>query len=310
MTSRIGRGTKMQVTMHAEQVHEKGKLSMEAHAIDWNDVWKEQRRRHHEANRNSTDAHFWDTKDAARRFYRMAQENNGERIQKTLHDLPLTPSSRVLDVGAGPGALAIPIARQVSHVTAVEPSEGMWSVLEEKIEEERIDNIGIVRKRWEDVSVAEELSPPYDIVFASYSLDLPDIRTAVRNLDEASSRYVYIYWFAGETSWDAMSRELWPLLHGSSFVPSPKCDILYNVLYSMGIHPNMEVFPFRHINRFADLAEAVDHFAPRYFAETAGQKEILREYLSRYAEPDGDTIIVPGHSTRVKVWWEKADSPA
>ncbi len=283
---------------------------MKADSIDWNDVWKEQRRRHHEANRNSTDASFWDAKDAARRFYRMAQENNGERIEKTLRDLPLTPSSRVLDVGAGPGALAIPIARQIGHVTAVEPSKGMWSVLEENIEEERIDNIDIVRKRWEDVAVAEDLSPPYDVVFASYSLDVPDIEDAVRKLEEASSRYVYIYWFAGETSWDAMSRELWPLLHGSSFTPSPKCDNLYNVLYSMGIYPNVEVFPFRHINRFADLTEAVDYFAPRSFAETDKQKEKLRQYLSRYARPDGDTVIVPGHSTRVKVWWEKAGSTA
>jgi SAM-dependent methyltransferase len=283
---------------------------MKADSIDWNDVWKDQRTRHHETNRNSADASFWDAKDAARRFYRMAQENNGERIEKTLRDLPLTPSSRVLDVGAGPGALAIPIARRVGHVTAVEPSKGMWSVLEENVEEERIGNIDVVRKRWEDVTVAEDLSPPYDIVFASYSLDVPDIRDAVRKLEEASSRYVYIYWFAGETSWDAMSRELWPLLHGSSFVPSPKCDILYNVLYSMGIYPNIEVFPFRHVNRFADLAEAVDHFASRSFAETDQQKEKLRQCLSTYARPDGDTIVIPGHSTRVKVWWEKADSTA
>ncbi|HDR74019.1 MAG TPA: class I SAM-dependent methyltransferase [Methanoculleus sp.] len=283
---------------------------MEADTIDWNDVWKEQRRQHHETNRNSADASFWDAKDAARRFYRMAQENNGERIEKTIRGLPLTPQSRVLDVGAGPGALAIPIARQVRHVTAVEPSKGMVSVLEENIEQEGIVNIDVVQNRWEDVSVAEDLSPPYDIVFASYSLDVPDLRGAVMKLEEASSRYVSLYWFAGETSWDAMSRELWPLLHGCSFVPSPKCDILYNVLYSMGIYPNIEVFPFRHINRFADLAEAVGHFAPRYFAETTGQKEILRQYLSSHARSDGDTIIVPGHSTRVKIWWEKADSPA
>ncbi|WP_218133201.1 class I SAM-dependent methyltransferase [Methanofollis tationis] len=239
----------------------------------------------------------------------MAQENKGERIQKTLKDLPLTPSSRVLDVGSGPGALAIPIARQVDHVTAVEPSEGMCSVLEEMNGEEEIGNIDVVQKRWEDTSVAEDLSPPYDIVFASYSLDVPDIRDAIRKLEEASSRYVYIYWFAGETSWDAMSRELWPLLHGSSFIPSPKCDIIYNVLYSMAIYPNIEVFPFRHINRFADLAEAVNHFGSRCFVETDEQREILRQYLSSHARTDGDTVIVPGHSTRVKMWWERADSP-
>ena len=210
-------------------MHSGKSIYMEVDSIDWNGIWREQRRRHHEANQNSTDASFWDAKDAARRFYQTAQENSGERIEKTLRDLPLTGTSRVLDVGAGPGALALPIARQVDHVTAVEPSEGMRSVLEENIGAERIDNIDVVPKRWEDVSVADDLSPPYDIVFASYSLDVPDIRDAVRKLEEASSRYVYIYWFVGESSWDAMSRELWPLLHGSSYAPSPRCNVLYNV---------------------------------------------------------------------------------
>ena len=61
---------------------------MKTHSIDWNTIWREQRKQHHEANRNSTDASFWDAKDAARRFYRMAQENNGERVEKTLSDMP------------------------------------------------------------------------------------------------------------------------------------------------------------------------------------------------------------------------------
>lgn len=289
-------------------MHSGKSIYMEVDSIDWNGIWREQRRRHHEANQNSTDASFWDAKDAARRFYQTAQENSGERIEKTLRDLPLTGTSRVLDVGAGPGALALPIARQVDHVTAVEPSEGMRSVLEENIVAERIDNIDVVPKRWEDVSVADDLSPPYDIVFASYSLDVPDIRDAVRKLEEASSRYVYIYWFVGESSWDAMSRELWPLLHGSSYAPSPRCNVLYNVLYSMGIYPNIKTFPLRHINRFANLSEAFDHFAPKYSITTEEQKEVLRQCLERHVRSEGDTVIMPGHSTRVKIWWEKKNS--
>jgi hypothetical protein len=184
----------------------------------------------------------------------------------------------------------------------------MRSVFDEELAAKRIGNIDVVPKRWEDVSVADDLSPPYDVVFASYSLDVPDIEEAVRKLEEASSRYVYIYWFVGETSWDAMSRELWPHLHGSPYVSSPKCDILYNVLYSMDIYPNIETSPLRHINRFADLDEAVDYFAPRCFAVTGEQKEVLRQCLEWYVRPEGDTVVVPGDSTRVKIWWEKANS--
>ncbi|TAJ45457.1 class I SAM-dependent methyltransferase [Methanofollis fontis] len=284
---------------------------MDQGTIDWNGVWKAQWHEHQRSSKGTTDGGMWDTVEAARSFYRMALENNGERVRKTVNNLPLTPESRVLDVGAGPGAIAIPIARQVRHLTAVEPSAAMCSVFEENLAaEEGIGSVRIVQKRWEDVSVEGDLEPPYDIVFASYSLDLPDIGDAIRKMDAVSSGYVFVYWFAGTTSWDAMSMALWPRLHGSVFVPSPKCDLIYNLLYSMGIYPNIEVFPFRHINRFPDLDGAVQHFSPRYFAETAEQKEILREYLARYARPDGDTVIVPGTSTRVRIWWKKGDNGA
>ena len=59
---------------------------------------------------------------------------------------------------AGPGTLAIPFARRVASVTAVEPAEGMVSVLKEKMVEEGVSDIDVVQKRWEDVSVALHIS--------------------------------------------------------------------------------------------------------------------------------------------------------
>ncbi|MCQ1537400.1 class I SAM-dependent methyltransferase [Methanocalculus taiwanensis] len=281
---------------------------MQQRTIDWNFIWKEQQREHHNTNMEKNDASFWDAKDAARRFYVMAHENNGERINKTLHELPLSPESRVLDIGAGPGAIAIPLSRQVAHITAVEPSEGMCAVFSENIEHEKCDNITLINKRWEDIDVKADLKPPYDVVFASYSLDVPDIREAIQKIEEAASKYIAIYWFAGATSWEAMSRDLWPQLHGKEYVPSPKCDILYNVLYSMGIYPHIETFPFRHINRFNTLDEAVEHFAGRFFAETEQQKDLIRGYLERHTLQDDGTIIIPGNSIRVRMWWEKTEA--
>jgi SAM-dependent methyltransferase len=276
--------------------------------IDWSQIWREQQREHHRTNREKNDASFWDAKDAARRFYAMAHENNGERIRKTLRELPLTSDARVLDIGAGPGAIAIPIAQQVAHVTAVEPSEGMCAVFSENIEREKCDNITLIRRRWEDIDVNKDLEPPYDVVFASYSLDVPDIRDAILKMEEAASKYIAIYWFAGETSWDAMSRELWPKIHGSQFIPSPKCDILYNLLYSMGIYPNIEVFPLNHKNRFNTLDEAVEHFSGRVFGETDEHKAVIRDYLKDHIHQDDGTIIIPGNSTRVRIWWEKRNT--
>ena len=113
--------------------------------IDWNDCWKEQWQKNHDVNDRKDNSSMWDEQDAARKFYRMSYEKNGERVNRTIAMLTLTPESRVCDVGAGPGAITIPIARQVSHVTAVEPSEGMFSVLLENLKEEAIENVDCVK---------------------------------------------------------------------------------------------------------------------------------------------------------------------
>ena len=63
--------------------------------IDWNLVWK--------------------SRESAQAFWNMGRQERS-RIDKT-----------------GPGTLAIPFAQKVAHVTAVEPAEGMCSVMREKM---------------------------------------------------------------------------------------------------------------------------------------------------------------------------------
>lgn len=278
--------------------------------IDWNDAWKRQQREHERCGTRDRQSNIWETIDAARMFARMWKNDTGGRIRKTIEDLPLTPNSRVLDIGSGPGTIAFPISKLVAHVTAVEPSEGMCTVFSEMIREEGCNTIRLVRKRWEDVDIQEDLEPPYEVVFASYSLNVPDLRDAIEKMQEASSKYIAIYWFTGESTWDAMSRDLWPQLHGSDFVPAPTCDLIYNLLYSMGIYPNIEVFPLEHNNSFDSLDDAVTHFSGRVFADTDKQKACVRSYLRERVRHHNDQIIIPGHSVRVRIWWEKGDPGA
>ncbi|WP_052402790.1 methyltransferase domain-containing protein [Methanococcoides methylutens] len=62
----------------------------------------------------------------------MSGANSGERIEKTISGILISPDSRVLDVGAGRGTLAIPLAKKVS-MSAVELFRGMISVLQHPI---------------------------------------------------------------------------------------------------------------------------------------------------------------------------------
>ncbi|WP_135612701.1 class I SAM-dependent methyltransferase [Methanococcoides sp. AM1] len=278
---------------------------MNENTIDWNEIWKNQTLKQVESHCVVDCASIWEEKKNAKRFWEMSLANGGERIEKTISGISISPDSKVLDVGAGPGTLAVPLAERVVHVTAVEPSEGMMNVLQDNISEYETDNITCVQKRWEDVNVEVDLEAPYDVVIASFSLGMPDIRESIQKMIDASSRYVYLYWFAGEPSWDIHYRTLWPSLHDSDYHPGPKCDVLYNVLYQMGIYPHAEVFPLEHVNRFHSVDEAVEYSRSHYKITTDRQESVLRDYLEEVLEKDNDSLIMRGSTNRVKMWWEK-----
>lgn len=272
--------------------------------MDWNEVWKELMTTQQKLDKTGDKNNHWNKKENAERFWKRTQ-GNSKRTDSTLNELPLTSESRVLDIGSGPGRLAIPIAKKVSHVTAVEPATGMMDILKENMKQQRIDNISCVDKRWEDIDIDSDLDAPYDLVIASFSLGMPDIREAIQKMERASSKYVYLYWFAGSTPWEKHSITLWPALYGTNYVPGPKCDVLYNVLYNMGIYPDMHVFSMNYTNYFSSVDEAMDFYRDRYVIENQGQESILRNYLKGILVQENGQLVERGNSTRVRMSWEK-----
>lgn len=99
---------------------------------DWNEVWKNQMLRSREFAPSQDCAQIWKSRERAKKFWDTSQEDR-ERIDWTIKGTDIRPDSRVLDIGAGPGTLAIPFAQRVAHVTAVEPADGMISILREKM---------------------------------------------------------------------------------------------------------------------------------------------------------------------------------
>lgn len=275
--------------------------------VDWNEIWKNQTLLQNQSQHGVDCASIWEKKESAQLFLKMFEEDSTSLIRKTINELPVTSESRILDIGSGPGTLAIPLSKLAKHITAIEPSHGMINVLKERTTKDGISNIDCANKRWEDVKTGVDIEHSYDIVIASYSLGMPDIRDAIRKMEEVSSKYLCLYWFAGDTSWDINYKALWPALHGTQYYPSPKCNILYNVLYDMGIYPHMTVFPFEHIHRFSSEEDAVEHFKSYYKVSEEKQIEILRNYLQNHLEKDSNSVILRAMNTRVKLWWEKGD---
>lgn len=280
----------------------KEKKEMDIHEIDWNEVWKDLHEQNLSRRRKGECASIWESRESALEFLERSNKNP-QRVAKVFSDLGVGPASRVLDVGAGPGTLAVPLASRCAHVTAVEPAAGMVEVMKEFAQKEGVENLEIVSKRWEDIDPAE-LSGPYDVVFASYSLGMPDIRAAVEKMCKLATKRVCLYWFLGSSPWEQWMIDLWPALHGQEYRSGPMADVLFHVLYDMGIYPNMETLQLLYTRTFPDFDAAVENFKREYHVETDAQEKILREYLSSVLKKEGGEFVLSENSMRVKLWWE------
>lgn len=278
---------------------------MDMNTIDWNEVWKNQMLKSIGSNPADDYASLWSKRLNAKMFWKITMENDKGRIEKTMNSLPITSKSRVLDIGSGPGILSLLISKKASHVTAVEPSREMMSILQDNIKKFDITNINCINKRWEDVDIEADLEGPYDVVFASYSLGMIDIKNAIIKMISSSSSHVHLYWIAGNSLWDIYSPDIWPTLHNKDYQPMPKCNILYNVLYQMGIYPNVNVSELNYRNRFSSFDEAVEYCIPMYKITNASQEQILRNYLKNILKDDNDVLIIEAQTNHVEMWWQK-----
>lgn len=75
------------------------------------------------------------------------------------------PNDTLLDVGAGTGRFALPLARHVRSVTALDQSAAMLDLLQRKASLHSITNIHCIEAEWPSAAVE-----PHDVVLAAWSL--------------------------------------------------------------------------------------------------------------------------------------------
>jgi len=136
--------------------------------INFNELWMKTKQNSSLGKKHKSCSMIWHNKDRAKKYDEQAKENNRERAMQQIEKLKINSNSTVLDIGAGPGTLAIPLAKMVKKITAVEPAKGMFECLKQNIKEENLNNITCINKKWEELNIAE--IEKHDIVIASFSL--------------------------------------------------------------------------------------------------------------------------------------------
>ncbi len=273
--------------------------------INWSELQKVMRSGYNRRRARGEDpGSMWDKR--AKRFNESMMQHP-ERAERQIANLNLNPEYTVLDVGAGTGRLAIPIARKVKGVTAIDPSKGMLACLTENMEKEGLTNIVCVNKRWEDVELGVDIEP-HDVVIASHSVSTQE---AVAKMDAASKKYVYILTFAGRWMGNGEEEGLWKAIYGerqrqrawhSDYI------LLYNILHDMKIYANLNILEFESEQRYESLDDAVTKW--KEMRDIPPEKEgILRQHLSKIlVEDDGTgTLCLKRKSKSAMIWWQKAE---
>ncbi|MEA1866139.1 MAG: class I SAM-dependent methyltransferase [Euryarchaeota archaeon] len=268
--------------------------------INWNELWKVMRSGYYRRSENPGSR--WD--ERARRFNESAMRNR-ERTEKQLANLELKPDYTVLDVGCGTGRLAIPIAKRVKAVTAVDQSTGMLACLQENMERGGITNITSINKRWEDVELGVDLEQ-HDVVLSCNSLGVPDIQEAIEKMDAASKRYVYIISSAGR--W--MDGDMEAILGRRSRSRGMMDYIFFcNLLHEIAIYANVNIQDTEYEQHYDSLDDAVNRWKEMHDVPE-DKEDALRAYLSGILITDSETgaLSFKRKSKSATIWWQKNEN--
>ena len=134
----------------------------------------------------ATDLQFWE--HYAPHYDQRTGRREGEAVTLNYLCSLLEPTDSLLDVGAGTGRFALPLARKVARVTALDHSPAMLAVLNRKADVEGVTTIETVQAEWPNFHVK-----PHDVVLAAWSLyRSADLRSVLSALVAAARRTLVV----------------------------------------------------------------------------------------------------------------------
>lgn len=240
----------------------------------------------------------WDKK--ARSF--SGRTKNNDYVDLFIQELPLAPSLSVLDIGSGPGTLALPIARKVSRVTAIDFSRGMLEILNQHAKEEKTENIETIQCSWEDDWQKKGIAP-HDIAIASRSIGVEELEPALHKINSYAGKYVFISDRIGATPFEAGAFEA----IGRPFEPGPDYIYTVNILYRMGIYPNVTVLKPNPVSIYPSAEEALASYRWMFQELSPAEERKLVKYIEQnIIETTKNTITVQRNSPVqwALIWWK------
>ena len=243
---------------------------------------------------------LWTDQTAAR--YRRASER-GDYAARVLEAIgPRLDFCRTaLDVGAGCGALAIPLARRLRSVTALEPSPAMARELRRWTIEAGLGNVAVVEAAW-GVGRAD----PHDLVLCAHVGNLLCAESDfLREVGRVARRLVVLVrdTTSARGGDKFFYRELYPILLGRPYSACGRADDTVAALRSLGVRPTVTEIEYHSDQPFTDLAEACEFWMAYLGLSDPASRAYLAGFLGeRLVRRDGGWIA-PFRKTAAVITW-------
>ena len=212
-------------------------------------------------------------------LFRADPDRTDEPVLEVLRGLA-RPGEKWLDVGAGAGRYALPLARIVREVIAIDPSSGMLAALREIAAEHEIVNVRTIEARW---PMDPDAAPTGDVaLIAHVGYDIEAIEPFVRSLEGAARRLCVAVLMERQPA--SMADAFWPPVHGEERVSLPALPEFVEFLRARGRDPQV-VGEERAPRIFASRDELGGFLRRQLWIADGGEKERrFHEALDRLVE--------------------------
>lgn len=235
--------------------------------------------------------------------FRFDPETGLDAVGRVLETLA-RPGDTWLDVGAGGGRYALPIARLTRGVVAVDPSPSMLAILREGMDALGVTTIRPVPMRWPPAgwdADADVLAPfRADVaLMAHVGYDIEDIGPFLDAFEAAARRLCVAV--AGESAMTTVGRLYWERIHGEPRVPLPALPELLALLVARGRLPEVRLVD-REPPTYPDLDALHERARRQLWLRPGSDRDArLRALLEADAVMRDGALILPEDQARIGV---------